>query len=168
MKPSEREPEYLHTEQEAADKSPRARELIETRRRLNSTVDAAAAENAFVKRFFNLDHNAYLEGPLPAKMKELMGLSVSAALRCDDCIHYHVIQSWRIGATRGEQEETLAPPQKHQGLGPYRAPSHGGRGLPPAQVKREPHDHRFEAIRPNHLCISTSFIDTSTARPSSR
>jgi ribonuclease HI len=105
MKTSEREPEYLHTDDEAAAKSPRAREFIETRRRLNETVNAA--DNAFVKRFYNLDHNAYLEGPLPAKTKELMGLSVSAALRCDDCINYHVIQSWRIGATRAEQEEAL-------------------------------------------------------------
>jgi ribonuclease HI len=105
MKPSDREPEYLHTEDEAAAKSARAKEFIETRRRLNESVNAA--DNPFVKRFYNLDHNAYLEGPLPARTKELMGLSVSAALRCDDCIHYHIIQSWRIGATRAEQEETL-------------------------------------------------------------
>jgi ribonuclease HI len=105
MKPSEREPSYVHTEEEAASKSALARTFIETRKRLNQKVDAA--DNAFVKRFYNLDHNAYLEGPLPAKTKELMGLSVSAALRCDDCINYHIIQSWRIGATRAEQEETL-------------------------------------------------------------
>src|SRR5438552_1726095 len=105
MKTSDREPDYVHTEDEAAAKSPRAKVFIETRKALNQTVNAA--DNTFVKRFYNLDHNAYLEGPLPAKTKELMGLSVSAALRCDDCINYHVIQSWRIGATRAEQEETL-------------------------------------------------------------
>ena len=105
MKTSAREPEYQHSEEDAANKSPLARAFIETRKRLNEKV--TAADNAFVKRFYNLDHNAYLEGPLPAKTKELMGLSVSAALRCDDCINYHIIQSWRIGATRAEQEETL-------------------------------------------------------------
>ncbi len=36
-----------------------------------------------------------------------MGLVVSAGLRCDDCINYHVIQSYRLGATRTEQEEAL-------------------------------------------------------------
>ena len=36
-----------------------------------------------------------------------MGLSVSAALRCDDCINYHIIQAYRLGCSRAEQEETL-------------------------------------------------------------
>ena len=36
-----------------------------------------------------------------------MGLAVSSALRCDDCINYHIIQSYRLGCTRAEQEESL-------------------------------------------------------------
>jgi AhpD family alkylhydroperoxidase len=36
-----------------------------------------------------------------------MGLVVSAGLRCDDCINYHIIQSYRLGANRQEQEEAL-------------------------------------------------------------
>ena len=36
-----------------------------------------------------------------------MGLVVSAGLRCDDCINYHVIQSYRLGATRPERQEAL-------------------------------------------------------------
>lgn len=105
MKPSEREPSFTRTEEEAAAKSPLARAFIETRKKLNEKV--TAADNAYVKRFYALDHNAYLEGPLPAKTKELMGLAVSAALRCDDCINYHIIQSWRLDATRAEQEDTI-------------------------------------------------------------
>ncbi|HYL95657.1 MAG TPA: carboxymuconolactone decarboxylase family protein [Terriglobales bacterium] len=48
-----------------------------------------------------------LEGAIPAKYKELMGLVVSAGLRCDDCINYHIIQSYRLEASRAEQEEAL-------------------------------------------------------------
>ena len=44
---------------------------------------------------------------IPAKYKELMGLVVSAGLRCDDCIIYHIIQSYRLGANREEQQESL-------------------------------------------------------------
>jgi ribonuclease HI len=73
--------------------------------RLNANVDKA--NNFLVKRFYNIDHNAYLEGPLPAKTKELMGLVASACLRCDDCIFYHAIQAYRLGVTRAEQEESL-------------------------------------------------------------
>ena len=87
-RPERKEPTYLFTEKYVADKSEIARRFIETRARLNAKVDKA--NNFLVKRFYNIDHNAYLEGTLPAKSKELMGLVVSAGLRCDDCIFYHV------------------------------------------------------------------------------
>jgi ribonuclease HI len=99
------EPRYVYSEEDAASRSALARQFIETRRRLNQTVEEA--DNYLVKRFYNLDHNTYLEGALAAKQKELMGLAVSAGLRCDDCINYHIIQSFRLGASRAEQEETL-------------------------------------------------------------
>lgn len=105
MQLSSREPEYVYSEPDAAAKSPIAAAFIAERAGLNAIVNDA--NNNLVKRFYNLDHNTYLEGSLSAKTKELMGLSVSAALRCDDCIKYHVIQSWRLGATRLEQEETI-------------------------------------------------------------
>ena len=100
-----REPNYLYTESDVARRSAIARQFLDTRARLNANVTAAG--NAVLKRFYNLDHNTYLEGAIPAKYKELMGLVVSAGLRCDDCINYHVIQSFRLGASRAEQEEAL-------------------------------------------------------------
>jgi AhpD family alkylhydroperoxidase len=100
-----KEPTYLFTEKQVAEKSEIARRFIETRARLNVNVDKA--DNFLLKRFYNVDHNTYLEGTLPAKYKELMGLVVSAGLRCDDCINYHIIQSYRLGVTRPEQEEAL-------------------------------------------------------------
>jgi ribonuclease HI len=99
------EPTYLFTEKQIAEKSEIARHFLDTRTRLNENVHQA--DNFLVKRFYNLDHNAYLEGALPAKYKELMGLAASACLRCDDCINYHVIQSYRLGASRAEQEEAI-------------------------------------------------------------
>jgi len=105
MTPERKEPTYLFTEKQVADKSEVARKFIETRMRLNANVDKA--DNFLVKRFYNIDHNTYLEGAIPAKYKELMGLVVSAGLRCDDCINYHIIQSYRLGATQDEQQESL-------------------------------------------------------------
>jgi AhpD family alkylhydroperoxidase len=105
MNPERREPSFLLTEKQVADKSEIARRFLDTRTRLNANVDKA--DNFLVKRFYNLDHNTYLEGALPAKYKELMGLVGSTCLRCDDCIQYHVIQSYRLGVTRAEQEEAL-------------------------------------------------------------
>jgi ribonuclease HI len=105
MTAERREPAYLFTEKQVSDKSEIARRFIETRARLNVNVEKA--DNFLVKRFYNIDHNTYLEGAIPAKYKELMGLVVSVGLRCDDCIQYHIIQSYRLGATREEQQESL-------------------------------------------------------------
>jgi len=105
MIPERKEPTYVFTEKYVADKSEIARHFLGTRTRLNANVDKA--DNFLVKRFYNIDHNTYLEGAIPAKYKELMGLVVSAGLRCDDCINYHIIQSYRLGATRPEQEEAI-------------------------------------------------------------
>jgi ribonuclease HI len=103
--PERKEPTYLFTEKYVADKSETARRFLDARERLNANVDKA--NNFLVKRFYNIDHNTYLEGALSAKTKELMGLVASACLRCDDCIFYHAIQAYRLGVTRTEQEESL-------------------------------------------------------------
>jgi ribonuclease HI len=104
-RPERKEPTYLFTEKHVADKSELARKFLGTRERLNANIDKA--NNLLVKRFYNIDHNTYVEGALPAKTKELMGLVASASLRCDDCIFYHAIQSYRLGVPRIEQEEAL-------------------------------------------------------------
>jgi ribonuclease HI len=100
-----KEPAYLFSEKQVAEKSELARRFLDNRSRLNENVHKA--DNLLVKRFYILDHNTYLEGALPAKYKELMGLAASACLRCDDCIYYHAIQSYRLGGTRAEQEEAI-------------------------------------------------------------
>ena len=62
-----KEPVYLFTEEQAAEKSELARRFLETRTRLNENVEKA--DNFLVKRFYNIDHNTYLEGAIPAKYK---------------------------------------------------------------------------------------------------
>jgi len=58
-------------------------------------------------KFFTLDNKAYINGTLPAKTKELMGLSASMVMRCNDCIFYHIDRSIQEGATREELYETF-------------------------------------------------------------
>jgi len=59
------------------------------------------------KKFFALDNKAYIDGALPAKTKELMGLVASMVLRCNDCIFYHIDRSIQEGATREELYESF-------------------------------------------------------------
>jgi AhpD family alkylhydroperoxidase len=55
-----------------------------------------------IKRFFALDTQAYEDGALDKRTKELMGLTASIVLRCDDCITYHIKQCAGVGVTREE------------------------------------------------------------------
>ena len=66
-----------------------------------------ADNNLVIKRIFNLDTNAYAEGALDVKTKELLGLVASAVLRCDDCIKYHLETSYKHGVTKEEMMETM-------------------------------------------------------------
>jgi AhpD family alkylhydroperoxidase len=50
-----------------------------------------------IKRFYNLDTNAYQDGALTGKTKELLGLVASMVLRCNDCIDYHILQCIHVG-----------------------------------------------------------------------
>lgn len=60
------------------------------------------ADHLGLKRFFNLDTNAYKDGALSGKTKELLGLTASAVLRCNDCIDYHLEQCAKAGYTKEE------------------------------------------------------------------
>ncbi len=55
-----------------------------------------------IKRFFALDTQAYEDGALDKRTKELLGLVASIVLRCDDCITYHIKQSAAAGVSRPE------------------------------------------------------------------
>ena len=66
-----------------------------------------ADNNKIVKRIFNLDTNAYAEGALDVKTKELLGLVASTVLRCDDCVKYHLETSYNLGLTKEEMMEAM-------------------------------------------------------------
>ena len=55
-----------------------------------------------IKRFFALDTQAYEDGALDKRTKELLGLVASIVLRCDDCVTYHIKQCADAGVTRPE------------------------------------------------------------------
>jgi ribonuclease HI len=60
-----------------------------------------------ISRFFALDHQAYQDGPLGTKTKELLGLVASTVLRCDDCITYHLVRCGEEGWNRDEVIDAL-------------------------------------------------------------
>ena len=76
------------------------------REKMNAAIHEAG--NLTINRFFALDTRAYQAGALAAKTKELMGLTASMVLRCDDCITYHLIRCREEGATEDELFEAFS------------------------------------------------------------
>ncbi len=77
--------------------SQRLQEFREFRERMNERI--LAAGHLGINRFFTLDTQAYKDGALDAKTKEIAGLVGSLVLRCDDCIAYHLIRCKELGVT---------------------------------------------------------------------
>lgn len=90
----------------STDKKDRVAEFTAFRQRMNERI--LAEDNQVVRRFFALDTQTYKAGALDVKTKELMGLSASMVLRCDDCIAYHVAQCKQAGVTREELFEAFS------------------------------------------------------------
>jgi AhpD family alkylhydroperoxidase len=67
----------------------------EYRQRMNERI--LAIDHLGIKRFFSLDSSAYNDGALDGKTKELLGLTASLVLRCNDCIDYHILQCVQAG-----------------------------------------------------------------------
>jgi AhpD family alkylhydroperoxidase len=68
----------------------RLEEFQSYRTKMNERI--AKIEHLGIKRFYNLDNNAYKDGALEGKTKELLGLVASLVLRCNDCVDYHILQ----------------------------------------------------------------------------
>ncbi len=60
-----------------------------------------------MKSFSAIAQAALTPKALDAKTKELLALGISVAVRCDDCIAFHIKAAVEHGATRDEVLETL-------------------------------------------------------------
>ena len=82
------------------------KEFNDYRSKMNEKL--LADNNKVIKRIFNVDTNAYMEGALDVKTKEMLGLVASMVLRCDDCISYHIAECRQAGVTRDEFFEVFS------------------------------------------------------------
>jgi AhpD family alkylhydroperoxidase len=75
------------------------------RTRMNEKI--MASDSLIIKRIFNLDTNAYAEGALDIHSKELIGLTCSLVLRCDDCVRYHLGKCKELGFSTAQINEAM-------------------------------------------------------------
>ena len=62
---------------------------------------------ATMRGFAALHEAAQADGVLDTKTKELIALAIAVAMRCDDCIAFHVNDALRAGASEPEIHEAL-------------------------------------------------------------
>ena len=84
----------------------RLEEFRRFRERMNGRI--LEQDNLEIRRFFALDDRVYAPGALPGSTKELLGLVASTVLRCDDCIHYHLVRCREEGLEPDEIFEALS------------------------------------------------------------
>ena len=68
----------------------KVKEFNDYRQKMNDKI--IASDNKVIKRIFNLDTNAFKEGHLPKKTKELLGL----------------VASYKLGVSKEEMMETMS------------------------------------------------------------
>jgi len=76
------------------------------RAKMNEVI--LAKDNLTLKRFWSLDNQAYAEGAISSRTKEMLGLVASMVLRCDDCIKYHLGKAHEVGLSTEEIYEVFA------------------------------------------------------------
>jgi AhpD family alkylhydroperoxidase len=81
-------------------------EFNEYRAKMNDKI--VGSNNKILKRIFNLDTNAFAEGSVDKKTKEMIGLSSSMVLRCDDCVRYHLGKCFEMGVTEEQVYEVFS------------------------------------------------------------
>jgi AhpD family alkylhydroperoxidase len=82
------------------------KEFNDYRQRMNEKI--LSADNKVMKRIYSVDTLAYQDGALSAKVKEMLGLSTSMVLRCDDCIRYHLEKCYKLGVSTEEVFEIFS------------------------------------------------------------
>ena len=84
----------------------RIREFNEFREYMNDIILSEAPLE--IKRLFALDSEVYRDGALTGRIKELIALSCSLVMRCDDCVTYHLQKCVELGYSDDEIWEALA------------------------------------------------------------
>ncbi|MBM9515263.1 carboxymuconolactone decarboxylase family protein [Desulfogranum marinum] len=59
------------------------------------------------KPFLELEEQAFSDGALKKKIKELMALSISIVTKCEPCMEWHLDQAIQSGATDEEIYESI-------------------------------------------------------------
>ena len=67
----------------------------------------AANDPAFMADYAKQYRDAFRDGAIPAKYKQLSGITLSVVIKCEECLKSHVQSAIKLGANRKEIVEAL-------------------------------------------------------------
>jgi AhpD family alkylhydroperoxidase len=70
-------------------------------------MDLMKNTDNFFKDFGRVDDDAFSEGAIPKKYKELTMVVVSIVSKCKDCIEYHIKECLKVNSSASEMIEAI-------------------------------------------------------------
>jgi AhpD family alkylhydroperoxidase len=80
-------------------------EIINRRRIANKKL--LEFNSTVYKKFLDLENATYCDGNLSRKIKELIAVGISVVLNCESCMHWHIEQAEKNGASGEEVLEAI-------------------------------------------------------------
>jgi AhpD family alkylhydroperoxidase len=78
-----------------------------SKRRADAHADLVARGSPVYGAFLEMERAAFADGRLPRKAKELIAIGISVVVNCESCMHWHIEQAARAGATEDEVLEAV-------------------------------------------------------------
>ena len=78
-----------------------------TLRRKKAHAKFIKMDSKVYKKFLELEEQAFSDGELSVKNKELIAIGISTAVNCESCIQWHTEAALKAGATEHEILESL-------------------------------------------------------------
>jgi AhpD family alkylhydroperoxidase len=80
-------------------------ELSTNRKRAHATL--CQLKSKVYASFLQMEQEAYADGALPKKIKELIAVGISVHTACESCMQWHIDQAAACGATQHEVLEAV-------------------------------------------------------------
>ncbi|MBN2031400.1 carboxymuconolactone decarboxylase family protein [bacterium] len=78
-----------------------------SRRRKESHTKLLSLKSRVYEKFLEMEKEAFSDGELSKKVKELIAVGISVVIDCESCIQWHIEQAAQAGATHREVLEAV-------------------------------------------------------------
>ncbi len=78
-----------------------------SRRRERAHAELQARGSPVYRAFLEMERQAFADGAIPKRVKELVAVGISVVINCESCMQWHIEQAARDGAGESEVLEAI-------------------------------------------------------------